>query len=179
MSVPEARMRRGEHGLEPQGDGWFVLNAAEAPWVGATGLGRACVFESQSSRFREYGFNIHRLEPGEPNGMYHAEDAQENFLVLSGECLLIVEGEERRLRQWDFVHFPPGTRHIVVGAGDAPAIVLMTGARKDPERIEYPADPVAQRHGAGVAETTPDPKRAYEGREDFTAAYRPGDLPGA
>ena len=29
--------------------------------------------------------------------------------VVSGEAALVVEGEERHLRAWDFVHCPPGT----------------------------------------------------------------------
>jgi uncharacterized cupin superfamily protein len=111
--------------------------------------------------------------------MYHSENAQEAFLVLAGECLLIVEGEERRLRQWDFAHFPPGTRHVVVGAGDEAALILMAGTRKDPEEVLYPVDPVAQRHGAGVDEETTEGSKAYAGVEDYATAYRPGDLPGA
>ena len=64
------------------------------------------------------------LGPGEPIGMYHWETDQEDFLVLSGEALLIVEGQERPLRQWDFVHCPPKTEHMIVGAGDGPCVVL-------------------------------------------------------
>jgi uncharacterized cupin superfamily protein len=180
--TPEAPLRQTENGLEPAADGWFVLNATDAPWVGRVGLGRACLFESldEACEFGEFGINIHVLDPGEPNGMYHAEDAQEGFLVLSGECLLIVEGEERRLRQWDYAHFPPGTKHIVVGAGDGPAAVLMVGTRKDPEEIVYPVEPAAQRHGAGVDEETPDPKVAYERfTQRSRGPYRSGDLPAA
>ncbi len=179
--VPEAKLRQAEHGLEPEGEGWFVVNATEAPWVTASGLGRAVIFESIERRqFAEWRLNIHVLDPGEPNGMYHAEDAQEGFLVLSGEVLLIVEGEERRLRQWDYAHFPPGTRHIAVGAGDGPAAVLMVGTLKDPEEILYPVDAAAQRHGAGVDKETPEPKEAYAHvKERGVQAYRPGDLSGA
>jgi uncharacterized cupin superfamily protein len=175
----EAALKQTENGLEPDGEGWFVINATEAPWIGATGLGRAVAFESRRHRFPEFGLNIHRIEPGEPNCMYHSENAQEAFLVLSGECLLIVEGEERRLRQWDFAHFPPGTRHVVVGAGEEAAIVLMAGTRKDPEEVEYPVEPVAQRHGAGVDSPTSEAKQAYAGVDRFVTAYRPGDLPDA
>ena len=177
--MPEAPLKRTERGLEPDGEGWFVLNATEAQWVGATGLGRACTFDSREHPFGEFGLNIHVLQPGEPNGMYHGENAQEGFLVLSGEVVLIVEGEERRLRQWDYAHFPAWTKHIVVGAGDGPAAVLMVGTRKDPEEIEYPVDPVAQHRGAGVDEATPDPKLAYAHVKERTVdPYRPGDLPG-
>lgn len=177
--MPEAPLKRTELGVEPDGEGWFVINATEAPWFGAHGLGRAVGFESREHRFPEFGINIHRIPAGEPNCMYHAENAQESFLVLAGECVLIIEGEERPLRRWDFVHFPPGTPHVVVGAGDAGAVVLMAGTRKDPEEIIYPVDPAAQRHGAGVDEATPDPRRAYARFDDYVAAYRPGDLPGA
>ena len=71
--------------------------------------------------FSQFGIGPHMLMPGQPNGRYHAEAAQEGFLVLSGECIAIVEGEERRMRQWDYLHCPPGTHHITVGAGDGPA----------------------------------------------------------
>jgi uncharacterized cupin superfamily protein len=181
MSVPEAALKRTDEGLVPDGEGWFVVNATEAPWIGAHGLGRAVAFESRDHRFGEFGINIHRIPAGEPNCMYHAESNQEAFLVLAGEALLIVEGEERPLRQWDFVHFPPDTRHVVVGAGEDGALILMAGSRRpeDEENLLYPADPVAQRHGAGVDQATPDPKEAYAGFDDYVAAYRPGDLPGA
>ena len=178
--MPEAPLKATEHGLVPDGEGWFVVNATEAPWGTASGFGRDVAFEaSREHEFPEYGINIQVIEPGVPNCLYHEENAQESFLVLSGECLLLVEGEERPLRQWDFVHFPPGTRHVVVGAGDGPCAVLMVGTRKDPDEVLYPVEPVAQRHGAGVDAETPDPKVAYAGREIGTQAYRSGDLPGA
>lgn len=157
--------------------GWFVVNAREAGWEHVEGSGRYCTFEDEV-RFEEHGVNIHVLDPGEPNGMYHGENAQEDFLVLSGECVLVVEGEERRLRQWDFVHCPPWTRHIFVGAGDRPCAILMVGTRKASEELIYPVEPVALVHGAGVREETPDPKVAYAGRPDpVEAPYREGDLP--
>ncbi len=177
--MPEAPLKQTEHGLVPDGEGWFVVNATEAPWVGGVGFGRAVAFESGEHRFPEFGVNIHRIEPGEPNCMYHSENAQEAFLVLSGECLLLIEGEERPLRQWDFVHFPPGTRHVVVGAGEEAALVLMVGTRKDPEEVLYPVEPIAQRHGAGANEETPDSNQAYADVEGYIAAYRLGELPGA
>ena len=177
--MPEAPLKRTEHGLVPDGEGWFVVNATEAPWVGAVGLGRAVPFESPEHRFREFGINIHVIESGEPNCMYHAENAQEAYLVLSGECLLLIDGEERSLRQWDFVHLPAGTPHVVVGAGDQAAVVLMAGTRKDPDEVLYPVELVAQKQGAGVDKETPDSKQAYAGVEDYVAEYRRGDLPGA
>lgn len=157
--------------------GWFVVNAREAAWTRVEGSGRYCTFEDEV-RFEEYGVNIHVLDPGEPNGMYHGENAQEDFLVLSGECVLVIEGEERRLRQWDFVHCPPWTRHIFVGAGDGPCAILMVGTRKASEELIYPVEPVALAHGAGVREETPDPRVAYAGRPDpVESSYREDDLP--
>jgi uncharacterized cupin superfamily protein len=157
--------------------GWFVVNAREASWERIEGSGRWCTFEGDA-RFEEYGINIHVLDPGEPSCMYHGENAQEDFLVLSGECILVIEGEERRLRQWDFVHFPPWTRHVLVGAGDGPCAILMVGTRKPDEQVVYPVDPVALAHGAGVREETSDGKVAYADFPDpVESAYREGDLP--
>ena len=119
--TPEARLEPTEHGLVPTGDGWFVLNAREARWRHARGRGAICEFEGEPG-FPQLGINLIVLEPGEPMAMYHWEADQEDFLVLAGEALLIVEGEERRLRQWDFVHCPAGTKHVIVGAGDAPCL---------------------------------------------------------
>ena len=93
--------------------------------------------------------------------MYHAESAQESFLVLQGECLLIVEGEERRLRAWDFFHCPPDTTHAFVGSGDAPCVIVMVGARAPEGSILYPRDETALKHSAGVEEDTPSPHEAY------------------
>jgi uncharacterized cupin superfamily protein len=117
--------------------------------------------EGKEAPFREYGINIQVVWPGQSNCMYHSEDAQEDMLVLSGECLLIVEGQERPLRAWDFVHLPPGTRHVFVGAGEGPCAILMVGTRKEPETLLYPVDEIAQKHGAGVDVETPNPREAY------------------
>jgi uncharacterized cupin superfamily protein len=105
-------------GLEPAGDGWFVVNASETCWWKSDAFGASCPFESDEHRFHQLGINLHVLEPGKPNCMYHGEDAQENFLVLHGECLLLIDGQERPLRTWDFVHCPPWVDHVFVGAGD-------------------------------------------------------------
>ncbi len=107
------------------------------------------------------GFNINVLLPGQPNGMYHGESGQEDFLVLSGECILILEGEERRLKAWDFVHCPPMAEHIFVGAGDGPCVIVMTGRRRESEEIRYPVNDVAAKHDAGVLEETTSPEEAY------------------
>jgi uncharacterized cupin superfamily protein len=99
--------------------------------------------------------------------MYHSESVQEDFLVLAGECLLVVEDEERRLRAWDFVHCPPGISHIFVGAGDGPCAILMVGARRPGKSLHYPVSEVAARHGASVAEPTSSPDEAYAGWEEM------------
>ena len=141
------------------GDGWFVINARESRWRDAGHLGRFCNFEGKK-RFRQLGINLNVLEPGQPMGMYHRERREENFLVLSGECLLLVEGEERSLRAWDFVHCPPETNHMIVGAGSGPSVVLAVGARGR-NRVTYPVDPLALKHAAGVEKETTKPQEAY------------------
>ena len=161
--VPEARLERTEHGVVPQGDAWFVLNAREAPWHDAPGRNAVCVFEGHTD-FPQLGINLSVLAPGERMAMYHWEADQEDFLVLSGEALVIVEGEERPLRQWDFVHCPPGTKHTIVGAGGGPSVVLAVGARDrstGPDWGGYTVDEVASRHGVSVDEETSDPSVAY------------------
>jgi uncharacterized cupin superfamily protein len=156
-------------GLVPGTEGWFVLNAREARWIRREGRGQSLPFtgwtEAEEARFPQLGINLFVLGPGEPIGMYHWEADQEDFLVLAGEALLIVEGRERPLRQWDFVHCPPETRHMIVGAGDGPCVVLAVGARdhmdEDCNGGAYTVDEVALRHGAGVQEGTSDPDLAY------------------
>ena len=119
------------------------------------------------------------LEPGQAIGLYHRERAQEDFLVLAGECLLLVEGQERRLRAWDFVHCPPETNHMIVGAGSGPALVLAVGARgRGRSGIVYPADALALEHGVGVEQETTKPDEAYAAFPGRTRCrYRPGWLP--
>jgi uncharacterized cupin superfamily protein len=164
----------------PAGEGWFVLNAREARWFQGDGASASCEFEGQEE-FPQVGIFLRVLGPGEPVAMYHWEADQEDFLVLSGEALLIVEGEERPLRQWDFVHCPPGTKHIIVGAGDGPCAVLAVGAREPqgtPGWGGYPVDETALRHGAGVEEETTDARQAnarFPKRE--LGPYRDGWLP--
>jgi uncharacterized cupin superfamily protein len=158
--VPEAQLEHDGHGLRPVGEGWFVLNVRDARWF-ASELDTYAQFESDEVRFDQVGIGIGILSPGKSNGMYHGEDAQEDFLVLSGECLLIVEGEERRLKAWDFVHCPPWTEHIFVGAGDGPCVVVGVGARRKGRGIVYPVNETALRHGAGVDDETSDPRVAY------------------
>jgi uncharacterized cupin superfamily protein len=166
--VPESPLQPTEHGLVPTGEGWFVLNARDAPWWIRNGRGVLCEFEGSGLEhaldFHQLGVNLTRLPPGEPMAMYHREEDQEDFLMLAGEALLVVEGEERPLRQWDFVHCPAGTNHVIVGAGDAPCLVLAVGARDrstGPDWGAYTVDEAARRRGAGVDEETTDWKVAY------------------
>jgi uncharacterized cupin superfamily protein len=159
--VPEAPLEQTEHGLVPTGEGWFVLNARESRWRHAGGRGAYWDVEGETE-FAQLGISIFVLQPGEPMAMYHWEQDQEDFLVLAGEALLIVEGEERPLRQWDFVHCPSRTKHVIVGAG--PCVVVAVGAREHQEGEDwggYPVDQTALRHGAGVGEETNDATVAY------------------
>jgi uncharacterized cupin superfamily protein len=161
--VPEAPLEQTEHGLAAQGEGWFVLNAREACWRDRGARGMLCHFE-ENVDFPQLGIHLYVLEPGQPMSMYHYEVDQEDFLVLAGEALLIVEGEERPLRQWDFVHCPPNTNHVIVGAGEGRAVVLAAGARvnqRGPTWGAYPVDETALRHGAGVEKETSVPQEAY------------------
>ena len=170
----EAELHATEHGLVPDGEGWFVLNAKDARWFYTDDLGVYCGFEGDP-RFAELGINLNVLRPGEPMAMYHADKAQEDFLVLSGECVVIVNGEERPLRAWDLFHCPEGVPHVIVGAGDGPSLVLAAGARPGQGKLVYPVDEAALRHGAGVEEETSAPAEAYK---RFTAPepgpYRDG-----
>jgi uncharacterized cupin superfamily protein len=177
--IEEARLGRQEGGLVPETAGWFLVNAREAQWWQSEEAGRYVRFEGkEAAKFTDYGVNIHVLAPGEPNCMYHGEDVQEDFLVLSGECLLLIEGQERRLKAWDFVHCPAWTEHVFVGAGEGPCAILMIGARKPDDSVRYPVSELALRHRAGVERETDDPREAYADWAEITpAAYRDGDLP--
>jgi uncharacterized cupin superfamily protein len=178
--VPEARLESTEHGLVPDGDGWFVLNARDARWRDGRGRSAICRFEGEQE-FPQLGINLSVLQPGEPMAMYHWEADQEDFLVLSGEALLIVEGHERPLRRWDLVHCPGETNHVIVGAGNEPCLVLAVGARDrsiGPGWGGYTVDEAALRHGAGVEQETTDPKQAYARFQPREATrYREGWLP--
>ena len=187
---PEAPLEETEHGLLPAADGWFVLNAREAPWQDQSGRMQGMAKQGKAD-FSQLGIGLLVLHPGQPMSMYHWETDQEDFLVLSGEALAIVEGQERPLRQWDFVHCPPGTSHVIVGAGDGPCVVFAVGARWNhtyrkpdgsmdsrPDWGAYTVDEAAQRHGAGVAEETTDADVAYaDWPERESMRYRDGLLP--
>jgi uncharacterized cupin superfamily protein len=155
-------MEQSEHGLVATTPGWFAVNVRDAAWVHGSYFGDACIFEGDDVAFPQVGYTLAVLQPGQPSGLYHREAPQEDFLVLSGECIAIIEGEERRLQAWDFVHCPPWTEHIFVGAGEEPCLIFMAGSRSA-DRFDhmYVRDEVALRHGAGVEQDTPDSKQAY------------------
>jgi uncharacterized cupin superfamily protein len=160
---PEAPLESTEYGLVPAGEGWFVVNAGEARWRERTGTGALCDFEGEH-QFAQLGINVRVVEPGEPITVYHWEADQEDFLVLRGEALLLIAGEERPLRAWDFVHCPAGVAHAIVGAGDGPCLLVAVGARDrstGPDWGAYLVDDAALRHGCGVEVQTDDPSVAY------------------
>jgi uncharacterized cupin superfamily protein len=159
--VEEARLEQLDAGLTPVTEGWFVVNVRDAAWVTNEVFGSACTFEGEGTPpFGEIGFTLGVLQPGKPSALYHRESNQEDFLVLGGECLLLIEGEERRLRAWDFVHCPPETEHIFVGAGNGPCVIFMAGGRTGEKRITYPRSELALRYGAGVETETSVPREA-------------------
>jgi uncharacterized cupin superfamily protein len=177
VTVPEAPLERLEHGLAPAGDGWFVLNAGDAQWHECPGLGASTTFEGEEHRLPQLGVGLVVLRPGEPDGMVHAEDAQEDYLVLAGECVLLVEGQERRLKAWDFVHCPAWAEHGFVGAGDGPCVIFLAGARRGAGGLRYPVRDLALSYGAGVQTETTDLREAYARYTEWTPVPPP-ELPG-
>ena len=179
--VPEATFDDTETGRIPTSDGWFVVNARDVQWYHREG--RPAIWNIEGTTdFPQVGVNLNILWPGQPMAMYHWEADQEDFLVISGEALLIVEGEERPLRAWDLVHLPPRATHTILGAGDGPCVLLAVGARIDsvdnPDWGGYPVDPVAQKHGAGVDTATTIPDEAYARFEKRQPTrYQEGWLP--
>jgi uncharacterized cupin superfamily protein len=169
VAVEEARIEQSEGGAVAASPGWYVLNLAGARWMRAEGAGEWTEFEPDSG-FEQYAIGVHVLQPGQPNGKYHSENVQEDFLVLSGECILIVEEQERHLKAWDFFHCAPGTHHILVGAGDGPCAILMVGVRGEGKKLHYPVSEVAARHGASAPEETDTPSVAYQ---DWSREYTP------
>lgn len=170
MPAKEARVEETPYGRYVTSEGWFVLNLADALAVRNEEKGGAVYpLEGRAARFDDFGVNVRVFAPGEPNALYHSETGQEGFLVLSGECTLVVEDEERTLRQWDYFHCPSGTAHVLVG-GDGPCAVLMIGARPEVETLHYPVSEVAAKHGASAARETNDPDEAYA---DWPGDYEP------
>jgi uncharacterized cupin superfamily protein len=167
--VDEAQLEDSGSGLTPVTDGWFVVSVREAEWWFAESRGARCAFENEYGdpqvEFTQIGINLTVLEPGQTS-LYHAEANQEAFLVLSGECAVLVEGEERRLRPWDFFHSPRWTEHAFVGSGEGLCVILMAGSRSAPG-VRYPVSELAARYGASVAEETSDWRQAYASVEWF------------
>jgi uncharacterized cupin superfamily protein len=172
----EAKIEETDAGLLPADDGWFILNVADIGWETVPGGGTWCSFESPQARSPLLGIGVHILGPGETPGFYHRESNQEGFLVLSGECIAIVEGEERRMGPWDYLHCPPGTAHITIGAGDGPCALLMVGTRAPDDTTNYLAEPAAARHGAAVPVDTDSAKEAYAERPPIVPARSPWPL---
>ena len=177
-------MERLNGGLAATGDGWFVVNAREAPWLEHDDFGFRCIFEAdprivrghegvEPRWFEQLGFKLGVLAPGQPSTLYHAETLQEAFLVLSGRCTAVIEEQERELGPWDFVHCPPGTRHAFVNTGDEPCVLLMIGARREDGAIVYPTSEVAARHGAAAERETDTPREAYANRPPWRNADGP------
>jgi uncharacterized cupin superfamily protein len=162
-------MEKTPEGLTAAEPGWFVVNLADARWTASDEAGRWTAFEPPEG-FPHYGIGVHVVEPGQPNGRYHSETVQEDFLVLHGECILLVEGEERRLKAWDFFHCAPGTEHIIVGTGDGPCAILMAGVRSEDNELLYPVSELAARYDASSPEDTSEPKVAYS---DWKREYKP------
>jgi quercetin dioxygenase-like cupin family protein len=158
-TVREAELKKTDAGLIPQGEGWFVLNARDASWIRSEERGQDTDFEGRQE-WSQLGFRIQVLLRGQ-RSMYHGERGQEDFLVVSGECVLVIEGEERRLQAWDFVHCPPWTRHAFVGAGDEPCVIVMVGNRMGGFEVVYAVSEVAAKYDASVLEETSTPDEAY------------------
>ncbi len=174
VPVPEASLAETEHGTAVTSEGWFVLSLGDAVAHRNEHSGAFIELEGNENRRWDVGVNIHVLEPGQQACRYHEESAQEGFLVLHGECLLIVEEKERHLRQWDFFHCPGGTRHVFVGAGEGSCAILMLGARAADLQIHYPVSETAARHGASVETATDHPREAYA---DWPGSWEPCRLP--
>ena len=182
--LDESPLEERESGLVPTGRGWFVLNARDAPWYERDRRGFVCEFEGlegDAPDFDQLGINITVLRPGEAMAMYHWETEAEAFLVISGEALLVAEGQERPLKQWDFVHCPPKTEHVLVGAGDGPCVLLAMSSRQNQAfgpYGEYTANEIAGKHGASPDETTQDADEADANwPESQPSRYREGWLP--
>jgi hypothetical protein len=63
--MDEARLRETEHGLVPEGEGWFIANPRELAWETIDGSGTWCVFEAPEEKGRSVGIGVHVLQPGE------------------------------------------------------------------------------------------------------------------
>jgi mannose-6-phosphate isomerase-like protein (cupin superfamily) len=169
----KARLEQTDTGLVPADAGWFIANVADLRWETLPGGGTWCGFGSPTAPSPLLGIGVHVLYPGDKPGYYHAESNEEGFLVLSGECIAIVEGEEQRLRQWDYLHCPPGTAHITVGTGNAPCALLMVGTRSPDAKIDYLVEPAAAKYGASVETASNSPREVYKDRPPIVPVRAP------
>jgi len=156
---------------------WSVRNVRELTWT-ENRMGAYCdLLQGDDDAAEEFAINLNVLGAGQPMAIYHREPHQEGFLVLRGDCELIVDGESRPLRQWDYFHCPPDVPHVVVGRGEEPALVLAVGSRVGGGGATYPPEPLASRYGASTTDEL-DARAAYaqfgpseeiECREEFLA----------
>jgi uncharacterized cupin superfamily protein len=163
--MTEAKLEQTDAGVVPAGEGWFVLNARETVWADSP-LGFFCDWEGEGRLFPQLGINVSVLNRGQCLGRYHLEPGhQEDFLVLGGRCVAIVDEQEREMGAWDLLHCPPGVAHMIVGAGEEPAVVISVGTRGDGSGVErgvtFPASDVARRYGVSVERETSEPAEAY------------------
>jgi uncharacterized cupin superfamily protein len=172
----EANIDDTEHGRVPTDDGWFIMNLKDVAWAKVEGGGTWTAWETRETASKTLGVGVHILWPGESPGYYHTESQQEGFLVLSGECVAIVEGQERRMGPWDFLHSPPGTAHITVGAGDGPCALVIVGTRAPDNEIRYLVEPAAAKYGHSVQTETDSPREAYKDRPPIEPAPSPWPL---
>jgi uncharacterized cupin superfamily protein len=166
VAIPEAKLVQSPEGITPQGDGWYILNAKDARWSKNEKFGQSCGFEGDK-RFSQYGFNIHIIKPDQPSCHYHGEDDQEDFLVLKGQCKLIIEGQERLLKEWDFLHCPKWARHVFVGTGTEPCVIVMTGGRAG-HGVTYPVNDLVKKYDACPPTETNSPKESYSDAPKWT-----------
>ena len=172
----EANIEETEHGRVPAGDGWFIMNLRDMAWAKVAGGGTWAAWETRETASKTLGWGVHILWPGDAPGYYHRESQQEGFLVLSGECIAIVEGEEHRMGPGDVLHSPPGTGHITVGAGAGPCALVMVGTRSPDNEIEYLVDAAAAKYGHSVEQPTDSPREAYKDRPPIEPARSPWPL---
>jgi uncharacterized cupin superfamily protein len=172
--MAEARLERNEYGLVPMTEGWFVVNVRDGAWTTNEARGSAFIVEGGGYDLPQVGYTLAVLQPGQA-GRYHREANQEDFLVLQGECIAIVEEQELRLGPWDLLHCAAGVDHVLVGAGEGPCVIFMTGAREGwPEKgVVYPRSELALRHDAGVETETTSSAEAWAG----SPPWQPGRPP--
>jgi uncharacterized cupin superfamily protein len=184
--VDEAKLEQLNGGLAPTTEGWFVVNAREAPWLENDEFGSRVIFETdpriirgrddlEPSWFPQLGIKLGVIQPDQPSTLYHAETQEEAFLILAGTCTAVLEEETRELGAWDFIYCPPGTRHTFVNTGDRPCVLLMVGARTQDGSIVYPPSAVAARFKAAVDAQTDSPADAYANRPHWRNVDGPPD----